>query len=64
MESGFNGGFMKNQIKEIEIEANRKADEVIERMQGLSLKDIEKLVLNQSDKVAKLILIKMIRKSQ
>ena len=64
MESGFNGGFMKNQIKEIEIVANRKADEVIERMQGLSLKDIEKLVLNQSDKVAKLILIKMIRKSQ
>lgn len=51
-------------MKEAEIEMNRIADDTIEKMQGMSLKDMEKLILKLPDRVAKLILIKIIRKSE
>lgn len=51
-------------MKEIEIEMNRIADDAIKQMQGMSLKDMEKLVLKLPDRATKLILIKIIRKSQ
>ena len=54
---------MKNLAKIREKEANILADRAIEKMKGMSLKDIENLVLRQPDDVAKLILIKIIRRS-
>lgn len=43
---------------------NELAEKAIEEMQGMSLKDMEKLILRQPDDVAKLMLIKIIRRYQ
>ena len=50
--------------KENEIEANRMADDAIAKMEEISLTDFEKLVGTLPDRVAKLVLIKLIRKSE
>ena len=44
---------------------NKLADKAIEEMQkAMSAKDIERIVLRQPDDVCKLMLIKLIRRSQ
>lgn len=47
-----------------DIDANKMAEDAITKMKNASLKGMEDIVKSLPDKVAKLILIKMIRASE